>query len=132
MSAAESSEVQPKPQITIFLDKKDYTYCPGEALTGVYRILDVEADQIQSVEMSVLWRTEGKGDEDMGVIDFRALSRRQEDWINPRIPGKIDTVLPLAPVSYEGQSLKIRWCVRVRMYLTDGAEVLAERGFLVQ
>ena len=82
------------PQINIFLDSKDYVYHPGDCLTGSYRILDVETDQINSVELSVLWHTEGKGDEDMTVIDYHILSRQREDWINPRNPGKIVSILP--------------------------------------
>lgn len=132
MSTEENVPSRPTPQINIFLDKKEYVYNRGEVLTGVYRILDVESDQINSVEMSVLWRTEGKGDEDMTVIDIQSQSRQQEDWINPRIPGKIETVLPSGPISYEGQILKIRWCVRVRMTLVSGQEALAERVFWVQ
>ncbi len=101
-------------------------------MTGSYRILDVETDQINSVELSVLWHTEGKGDEDLMVIDYHSLSRQREDWINPHNPGKIETVLPLAPLSYEGQIIKIRWLVRVRMTLVSGEEIIAERGFFVK
>ena len=120
------------PQINIFLDSKDYIYHPGDCLTGSYRILDVKTDQINSVEMSVLWHTEGKGDEDMAVIDYHILSRQREDWINPRNPGKIETTLPSAPLSYEGQIIKIRWLVRVRLTLVSGEEIIAERGFFVK
>ena len=120
------------PQINIFLDSKDYIYHPGDCLTGYYRILDVETDQINSVEMSVLWHTEGKGDEDMTVIDYHILSRQREDWINPHNPGKIETTLPPVPLSYEGQIIKIRWLVRVRMTLVTGEEIIAERGFFMK
>ncbi len=120
------------PQINIFLDSKDYIYSPGDCLTGSYRILDVQTDQINSVEMAVLWHTEGKGDEDMAIIDYHSLSRQREDWINPRTPGKIETTLPLAPLSYEGTIIKIRWLVRVRLTLVSGEEIIAERGFFVK
>lgn len=130
MSETNSPELT--PQINIFLDSKDYIYHPGDCLTGSYRILDVETDQINTVELSVLWHTEGKGDEDMRVIDFHSLSRRREDWINPHIPGKIETTLPLTPLSYEGQIIKIRWLVRVRMTLVSGEEIIAERGFFIE
>ena len=99
---------------------------------GYYRILDVETDQINSVELSVLWHTEGKGDEDMAVIDYHILSRQREDWINPHYPGKIETTLPPVPLSYEGQIIKIRWLVRVRMTLVTGEEIIAERGFFMK
>lgn len=129
---SETSSPTLTPQINIFLDSKDYIYHPGDCLTGSYRILDVETDQINSVELSVLWHTEGKGDEDMTVIDYHALSRQREDWINPHNPVKIETTLPSAPLSYEGQIIKIRWLVRVRMTLVSGEEIIAERGFFVK
>ncbi len=126
-----NSEIQ-KPQINIFLDSKDYIYHPGDCLTGSYRILDAQTDQINSVELSVLWHTEGKGDEDMSIIDYHSLSRQREDWINPHTPGKIETKLPLTPLSYEGVIIKIRWLVRVRLTLVSGEEFIAERGFFVK
>ena len=129
---SETNSIDLTPQINIFLDSKDYIYHPGDCLTGYYRILDVETDQINSVEMSVLWHTEGKGDEDMSIIDFHSLSRQREDWINPHTLGKIETKLPLTPLSYEGEIIKIRWLVRVRMTLVSGEEIIAERGFFVK
>ncbi|MBQ2620814.1 MAG: hypothetical protein IJF84_05695 [Thermoguttaceae bacterium] len=129
---SETTSPELTPQINIFLDSKDYIYHPGDCVTGHYRILDVKTDQINSVELSVLWHTEGKGDEDMTVIDYHILSRQREDWINPHNPGKIDTVLPSEPLSYEGQIIKIRWLVRVRMTLVSGEEIIAERGFFLK
>ena len=116
-------------RINLFLDSKDYIYHPGDCLTGSYRILDVKADEINSIETSVFWRTEGKGDEDVKIVDYRFQSRQLEDWINPYKPGKIETVLPSAPLSYEGQIIKIRWVVQVKMTLVSGEQVLAERVF---
>lgn len=129
---SETDNVELKPQINIFLDSKDYIYHPGDCLTGFYRILDVITDQISSVELTVLWRTEGKGDEDMTIIDYHLLSRQKEDWINPNNPVKIDTPLPFSPLSYEGTIIKIRWTVRVRMTLVSGEEIVSERVFFLK
>ena len=129
---SETNRLELTPRINIFLDSKDYIYHPGDCLTGSYRILDVKTDQINSVELSVLWHTEGKGDEDMTVIDYHSLSRQREDWINPHNPFKIETQLPSAPLSYEGLIIKIRWAARVRMTLVSGEEIIAERGFFLK
>ncbi len=126
---SESNDLQPTPRINLFLDSKDYIYHPGDCLTGYYRILDVETDQIKTVEMSVFWHTEGKGDEDITIVDYKFQSRQREDWINPHKLGKIETVLPEAPLSYEGQIVKIRWVVRIKMTLVSGEQILAERCF---
>ena len=74
---SETNSIELTPQINIFLDSKDYIYHPGDCVTGYYRILDVKTDQINSVETSVLWHTEGKGDEDLTVIDYHILSRQR-------------------------------------------------------
>ena len=126
---SESNDLQPTPRINLFLDSKDYIYHPGDCLTGYYRILDVETDQIKTVEMSVFWHTEGKGDEDITIVDYKFQSRQREDWINPHKLGKIETVLPEAPLSYEGQIVIIRWVVRIKMTLVSGEQILAERCF---
>lgn len=126
---SESNDLQLTPRINLFLDSKDYIYHPGDCLTGYYRILDVETDQIKTVEMSVFWHTEGKGDEDITIVDYKFQSRQREDWINPHKLGKIETVLPEAPLSYEGQIVKIRWVVRIKMTLVSGEQILAERCF---
>ena len=81
------------------------------------------------MEVSVLWHTEGKGDEDLAVHDFRRLSAENGDPIDPRRPGRFSTVLPNSPLSYRGVIVKIRWCVRVRVFLTRGREVVGELHF---
>ena len=130
MSETDNAELT--PQINIFLDSKDYIYHPGDCLTGFYTILDVITDQIVSVELTVFWHTEGKGDEDLTIIDYQLLSRRKEDWINPNTPIKIETTLPLSPLSYEGTLIKIRWVVRVCMTLDSGKEIVSERVFFLK
>lgn len=131
MSTVDCSTAVRDPQITILLARTDSIYHPGDILSGSFRILDVESDQIQAVETSVLWHTEGKGDEDMRVIYFSNVSRQQEDWINPRQPGVFETKLPNSPISYSGQILSVKWCVRVRLFLVSGSEILSERGFKI-
>jgi hypothetical protein len=39
------------------------------------------------------------------------------------------TTLPMSPLSYDGVILKIRWCVRVRVFLTKGREYVAQTRF---
>ncbi len=37
-------------------------------------------------------------------------------------PSRLACVLPASPLSFEGKLLKIRWCVRLRLFLNDGRE----------
>jgi hypothetical protein len=115
--------------VIIRLDGNGRTYQPGEPLSGEYRLDGVERDQIKAIEVSVLWYTEGKGDEDMAVHEFWRRDADSGDWIDPRRPERFSTILPASPMSYEGQIVKIRWCVRVRTFLERGKDLLGQKTF---
>jgi hypothetical protein len=118
-----------EPNILIRFDGDGSTYLPGETLSGQYRIEPAESCRLKAIEISVLWHTEGKGDEDMAVHEFW---RRDEDDGFPldiRRPERFSTVLPNSPLSYDGQIVKIRWCVRVRAFPYHGKEILSEKSF---
>ncbi len=117
------------PRVTIRLDGNGRTYLPGDALAGEYRLEGFEAEQIKAIEVSVLWYTEGKGDEDMAVHFFRRLAADDGDWDDPRAPGRFSCTLPNSPLSYHGLILKVVWCVRVRVFLARGKPVLGEQPF---
>jgi hypothetical protein len=81
------------------------------------------------MEASVLWYSEGKGDEDMAVHEFWRQDADSGDWIDPHRPQRFSTTLPYSPLSYDGQIVKIRWCMRVRAFLQKGKEVVGQKGF---
>ncbi len=117
--------------VTIQLDPGHRNYVPGETLAGRFRWDCVHPDKVQSVELSVLWYTEGKGDEDFGVhyfeehraIEGAALPAERTTW------RPFATKLPQSPLSYDGMLVKVRWCVRVRVFLESGKEVVGEKIF---
>lgn len=117
------------PRVILRLDGDGRIYQPGDVLAGQYRMMSVDRNEIKALELSVLWYTEGKGEEDMGVHHFLRLSVEEGDWIDPRRPGMFRTVLPNSPMSYDGRIVKVRWCVRVRVFLTRGREVVGQRLF---
>ena len=86
-------------------------------------------DLIDHLEVSVVWFTEGKGSEDIGVHLFENLGQEELSDMVLDSPHRVETELPQAPLSYEGQLFKIRWCVRLRLFLTDGREITAEQPF---
>ncbi len=105
------------------------TYMSQDVLEFEYRIANIQQNTISAVEVSVVWLTEGKGTEDLGVHFFQRLtgnSLAASDW---SIPQKVQVPLPESPLSYEGRLLKISWCVRVRFYLNDGTELVAQQPF---
>lgn len=121
-----------EPRVLIRFDGNGRAYFPGEALAGECRLDGVPLDEVEAIEISTLWYTEGKGDEDMAVHDFRRLSPEtdvpEQPWPDLRRPVRFSTVLPNSPLSYHGAIFKIRWCVRVRVFLAD-REVLGQREF---
>ena len=120
------------PRISIRLERDDKPYYrPGETIMGEYRVVDVSAGDVRAVEVSVLWYTEGKGDEDLAVHDFDRTATDEGDWIELRHPKRFETVLPRSPMSYNGEIVKIRWCVRVRVFLTRGKEIVGEAPFVL-
>ncbi|HEY2839654.1 MAG TPA: hypothetical protein VGJ26_10915 [Pirellulales bacterium] len=117
------------PAITLTLHDSRRVYRPGEKLSGQYFIETVDGAETQAAEVSVLWHTEGKGDEDIAVHFFDRVSHDERPGLDFRQPRVFSTVLPNSPLSYEGVLVKIRWCVRLRVFLSRGKQLVEERAF---
>src|SRR5678816_697189 len=106
-----------EPLISLCLVGPRRNYAAGDELVAEYQFDAVLPDEILAVEASVLWYTEGKGEEDMGVHFFeRRLPSDAEDG-DLRPLCRFRTTLPCSPLSYSGAIFTIRWCVRVRLFL---------------
>lgn len=120
----------PDPSITIVLDGRgSRQYFPNETLAGSYFFESFGSDEIQALEISILWFTEGKGNEDLGVHAFWRYSTEVGDWIDPRRSGRFSATLPRSPLSYPGTLIKLHWCVRIRAFLVGDREVVEELPF---
>lgn len=117
------------PAVIIRLDNNGRVYRPAEVLSGEYLLKSVTPGDVKAIEISVLWYTEGKGDEDLAVHAFWRLDAEDGDRIDPSRPEPFSTTLPQSPLSYDGVILKLRWCVRVRAFLQHGKEVVGQRAF---
>ena len=118
-----------QPLISIQIDHAQRVFQPGEVLSGMYQIDSVDPAELQAVEVSVLWFTEGKGEEDLAVHYFERLTAEDLPEQNLNECRRFQTILPNSPLSYEGVNVKICWCVRVRAFLRKGREFVAERVF---
>jgi hypothetical protein len=118
-----------EPIVIIRLDGDGRAYQPGDTLSGEYHIDAAANDEVRAIEASVLWSSEGKGDEDLAVHEFWRQDADSGDWIDPQRPQRFSTTLPRSPLSYDGQIVKIRWCVRVRAFLQRGNEVVGQKVF---
>lgn len=117
------------PAVTIRLDGNGPVYRPSERLAGEYRVECVAAGTVKAIEVSVLWYSEGKGDEDLAVHAFWRRGVEDGDLPDPGRPQRFDTTLPQSPLSYDGVLMKLQWCVRVRAFLERGREVVGQKGF---
>lgn len=117
-----------EPLISIQIQGNRSFFEPGDSIDCDYQIDAVDADDIQAVEASVVWYTEGKGDEDMGVHYFE---RRMPSDSNGDLRQwrRFQTELPNSPLSYAGHLIQIRWCVRVRAFLRHGKQSCFEIPF---
>ena len=86
-------------------------------------------EELQGLEVSVLWHTEGKGDEDLHVHHFQRINEASLKEIGVESQQSIHCVLPATPLSYHGQLIRLAWCVRMRLFLEDGREILSETPF---
>ncbi len=102
---------------------------PNDLLELEYCIRRVTPDQVDRLELSVIWFTEGKSTEDIGVHLFQTLSPEDLCEQGCDEPRHLSTLMPTTPLSYEGQLFKIRWCVRIRLFLKNGREITTEQPF---
>ena len=117
------------PAISIRFDGNGQMYRPGEPLSGQYVLERVAPEMVKAVEVSVLWYSEGKGDEDLAVHEFWRRNMEEGEQLDPAQPERFHTTLPQSPLSYDGVILKLRWCVRVRAFLQRGKEVVGQKVF---
>jgi hypothetical protein len=118
-----------EPLFSIVLDKSQRVHHPGETLRGEYQIDAIDPANIRAVELSVLWYTEGKGDEDLAVHYFERLMADDAEPPSLHELRRFEVTLPNSPLSYEGVLIKIRWCVRLRVFVRQGKDFVSERDF---
>ena len=120
-----------EPLISLQLRYPHRVYRPGDLIECETQIDAIEADEIQAIETSVLWYTEGKGDEDMAVHFFERRTPEDAEDGDLRPMHRVGTILPNSPLSYVGSIVKIRWCARVRLFLKRGKELFFEQPFVL-
>lgn len=99
----------------LVLDARRVEYEPGEVMAGAVSWQLPEPPE--SVELRLFWYTEGRGDQDVGIVES----------INVDAPGQTDRrgfsfTLPLGPPSFSGSLISIIWAL----------ELIAEPGHHVE
>jgi len=88
------------------------SFRPGEEIRGTVR-WNVRENP-ESVEVSLFWRTEGKGTQDIGVVETI-----KHD--HPDSSGQKDFtfILPPAPFSFSGKLISLIWAIEATSYPTE-------------
>ena len=125
-----ASSAQPFPRIELRFGHPSRGYDPGEWVTVEYCIEGLNGERPRALERSALWYTEGKGEEDLGVHSFERFATAETiDRVVPE--GTFAIQLPTSPLSYEGVIVKIRWCIRLRVFFESGRDHVSEHVFNV-
>jgi hypothetical protein len=115
--------------VNVSLCREDGVYEAGGQLTAKWRISRIPLEELQGVEVSVLWHTEGKGDEDLHVHHFQRLVETQIRRSGLADQQSLRCDLPRTPLSYHGRLISVLWCIRLRLFLAGGREIVAEQPF---
>lgn len=115
--------------VGVTFDRPDRHYAPGALLAVSYAVRGIGDQSLRGVEHTVAWYTEGKGEEDLGVHHFERVDERDVLTAIVADGGSFRATLPVSPLSYEGVIVKIRWCVRVRLFLPGGRDFVSEHVF---
>jgi hypothetical protein len=115
--------------IRLSLDDPSAHYQPGDRLSGRFMVNGSQPWSVRAAELSVLWYTAGKGEEDMAVHHFERIVDESSRPLDLRVPRRFATALPASPLSYDGQIVKVCWCVRLRLFLPQGQEMVSETAF---
>jgi hypothetical protein len=118
-----------KPEVRVEL--AGGRFHPGDEVSGAFVFVGGPPPDVESVELSVLWHTSGKGTEDLGVIHYRDWTVTDTTIAELPNPGTFAVRLPNTPWSYDGTLVKINWVARVRVRYGKAGEVVAEAPFVL-
>jgi hypothetical protein len=96
----------------------------GGVVRGRVILTPTDDEASRRVELAVLWETEGKGNTDIGVAYFAVLADGDRDAA--RRTHSFTAQLPVAPLTYDGRTLRIRWFVRVKRLARIGQDLVVD------
>jgi len=117
------------PALTVELCRADGKYVAGKPLRASWRVGETTIDEVVGLEASVLWYTEGKGEGDLHIHHFTRWNDMHLQDLDLTAAHEIDCVLPHSPVSYAGTLIRICWCVRVRLFRSEGRTLVTQQPF---
>ena len=95
-------------QLTLEIDNGQTAFAPGETIGGEAG-WNLPAWPKKS-RLQLLWYTEGKGDEDAGLVEEIALDTPQ-----PSETRRFDFRLPEGPYSFRGNLILLTWAIELQV-----------------
>lgn len=100
----------PSPELSLELDRPNRTYQAGETIQGWLRVAGPRRERI---ELSLSWRTSGKGNVDRGKPHEVLTLHEPEGVPEDQARGyPLSFTAPKGPPSYRGQVLRLDWTLR--------------------
>lgn len=121
----------PRIDATIRLDRSRGRYAPGDPLCAEASIHNPDGAPVSGYELSVLWRTVGKGEEDLAVVAFRRGVLPGDASHGAGEPLRIEASLPESPLSYDGLILRVQWLVRLRLLMPRLRDLVFDEPFRI-
>lgn len=92
-------------------------FLPGEAINGT---VSWHTDKhMKSLELRLFWYTQGKGDQDVGIVDSVTF---HEPGIDGKLPFSLQ--LPIEPYSFSGRLITLTWALELLTHPSDEVEKL--------
>lgn len=133
--ASTARQADSRPTLSVRCCREDGLYAAGDLLRCTWQVNRLADNSPQGLELSVLWYTEGKGDEDLTVHYFHRWSASRLLELDLDQPQHFETRLPESPTTYNGHLFRIRWCARMRLFLSgggvNGAGIVVQQPFTV-
>src|SRR4029078_3985711 len=94
MSSATKNGALPQPLVSIQIDGRQQQFQPGEVLAAAFQIDAGQPHALSAIQISVLWFTEGTGDEDLAVHYFERLSNESMPELDLSELRRFQTIFP--------------------------------------
>ena len=96
-------------------------FAPGEKVEGIVKWHLVR--RLKSIELRLFWYAQGKGDQDIGIIDSLTFDSPESD-------GQRDFSLriPEGPYSFSGKLISLKWALEI---VTDPSGKMAKLDIVV-
>ena len=95
-------------QLTIEIEADQTSFAPGRTISGHARWLFAEPPD--KADLQLLWYTEGKGDDDVGLAEKIVFDSPQMSDLR-----RFEIQLPIGPYSFSGKLISLTWALELQI-----------------